>query len=210
MLNYAEIARLTFNATNLESLQILGEALNTKVVIDSKRSYAFHTVAVWKEIFPGLEPLLLVEICEDRKTREESVNRVVLASEEEWQSFFMKDRQILNLTQHKASLEQVETGVVEPCCKEVVIDLLTFKGLPTKEDILERAEQLAEIAKEYHYSKVMIGGALWLMGPLEEALKKRGIQPLYAYSKRDCVEEPQEDGSVKKTMVFKHLGFIEA
>ena len=43
---------------------------------------------------------------------------------------------------------------------------------------------------------------------LEEALMKRGIVPLYAFSRREVVETPLPDGSVKKTQVFRHLGFV--
>ena len=54
----------------------------------------------------------------------------------------------------------------------------------------------------------MIGGAPFLMGALESALLDYGITPVYAFSKRESVEEVQKDGSVKKINIFRHAGFI--
>jgi len=58
--------------------------------------------------------------------------------------------------------------------------------------------------------KVMIGGAPYLMSSLEKELRRWGLVPVYAFSKRECVEEQKEDGSVVKRTVFKFEGFIEA
>ena len=55
----------------------------------------------------------------------------------------------------------------------------------------------------------MIGGALWLMAPLSFYLKSAGINPVFAFSKRESVEEVI-DGKTVKTNVFKHVGFVEA
>ncbi len=116
---------------------------------------------------------------------------------------------ILNLTQHKATPEQFAQGVVEPESpwKEGIQRALTFEDLPTPEEIQRRAEALAKIADGH--DSAMIGGAPYLMSTLERELKKRGIKPLYAFSKREVVEEQLPDGSVRKTHVFKHLGFVE-
>lgn len=56
----------------------------------------------------------------------------------------------------------------------------------------------------------MIGGAPFLMAPLEGALRTRGVIPLYAFSVRESVEEALPDGSVRKTQVFRHAGFVPA
>ena len=111
---------------------------------------------------------------------------------------------ILNLTQHLASQEQIEEGVVEPKNKDFVKELLTFDELPTKEEIQKRATELTKIAMNEGYKKVMIGGAPYLMGMLELTLKSQGIQSVYAFSKRVSIEK---DGV--KTSVFKHIGFVE-
>lgn len=113
---------------------------------------------------------------------------------------------ILNLTQHLATPEQ---GVAEPTNKKLVQDLLTFVGLPTKEDIKAKASALANIAVDHGASAAMIGGAPYLLSALEDALKGRGIKSLYAYSERVSEERVREDGSVEKTNVFKHLDFVE-
>jgi len=44
---------------------------------------------------------------------------------------------------------------------------------------------------------------------LEELLMANGFQPVYAFSKRQTIEQKLPDGSVKKVIVFKHEGFIE-
>jgi len=116
---------------------------------------------------------------------------------------------ILNLTQHAASQEQVEAGVIEPQNKEAVKSLLTFKTLPTATEIAERAGKLAIIASESGCESAMIGGAPFLMGALQETLSGFGVKPVYAFSQRESVDQTQADGSVRKVAVFRHLGFVE-
>lgn len=132
---------------------------------------------------------------------------------------------ILNLTQHTATQEQKAQLVVEPrMCKDKIRELLTFEEIPTKEEIEARASELAEIAasEASHYAgdtdnmiwitRVMIGGAPYLMGALEKAILECpdwGFRPVYAFSKRESIDQPQPDGSVKKIQVFRHLGFVE-
>ena len=55
----------------------------------------------------------------------------------------------------------------------------------------------------------MIGGAPWLMGTLETKLREYGIQPMYAFSRRESVEQKQPDGSVRKVNVFRHAGWVK-
>ena len=116
---------------------------------------------------------------------------------------------ILNLTQHQATAAQVAAGVFEPHDKATVQQLLTFNTLPSREEIKAKAEALAQIAEEEGASAVMIGGAPYLMGALECALEQRGIQPLYAFSIRESVEETLPTGEVIKKNVFRHSGFVE-
>jgi hypothetical protein len=129
---------------------------------------------------------------------------------------------ILNLTQHTATQEQKAQLVVEPrMCKDKIRELLTFEEIPSKEEIEARASELARIAasEASHYAgdtdnmiwitRVMIGGAPYLMSALEKALRECGFTPVYAFSRRESVEQPQPDGSVKKTAVFRHIGFVE-
>lgn len=118
---------------------------------------------------------------------------------------------ILNLTQHPISDEQSEAGVYNAHydALEVVRRLLTFNERPTFIDIEYSARRLAEIAAHEGADAAMIGGAPFLMSALERALKDYGIQPLYAFSKRESVEETLPDGSVRKTAVFRHEGFVK-
>lgn len=115
---------------------------------------------------------------------------------------------ILNLTQHIATPDQVVAGVIEPDNKALVAKWLTFDELPSSHELEYRARNLAMLAEGYNAA--MIGGAPYFMAPLERAIAAAGVKVLYAFSVRESVEVPQEDGTVKKTQIFKHAGFIEA
>ena len=117
---------------------------------------------------------------------------------------------ILNLTQHQATPEQVSAGVVEPRLKSEVVKALTFESLPSLDEVKHRARKLGMIATASGYMEAMIGGAPYLMRPLEEELLRRDITPVYAFSVRESVEETLPDGSVRKTQVFKHTGWVIA
>ena len=138
---------------------------------------------------------------------------------------------LINLTQHTLTKEQFYhkgENLVEITFKpyngtskgtvDYVKHLLNFTSLPTKEDIISRATALADYAEGLLSQAkndgdrlfALVGGAPYLMGALETALKERGIQPLYAYSQRESVETINSDGSVTKTAIFKHIGYIEA
>lgn len=123
---------------------------------------------------------------------------------------------IINLTQHVATAEQIAAGVIEPAAedKEIIQDLLTFNEIPSVEELKGRAYNLATLvtnmgAANASHHTVMIGGAPFFMSFLQEALKKVGHKPVYAFSRRESVDQAQLDGTVKKVAVFKHLGFIE-
>jgi len=115
---------------------------------------------------------------------------------------------ILNLTQHAPSQEQLAAGVVDPADKQEVCSLLTFDSIPSSAEMRDRAERLAAIAKEVGAAAAMIGGAPFFMSALEAALLEVGVEPVYAFSLRVTEEVPQPDGSVRKTNVFRHVGFV--
>jgi hypothetical protein len=117
---------------------------------------------------------------------------------------------IVNLTQHPASAEQVEAGVfdLEGADLDHLLRLLTFAEPPSREKLAERASAIAGLAAEYGARAAMIGGAPFLMAPLEAALLERGVRPLYAFSRRESDEQAQPDGSIRKVAVFRHLGFV--
>lgn len=116
---------------------------------------------------------------------------------------------ILNLTQHKATPEQVDAGVVglNEWDKRNLIKFLTFDEIPSQSDLEQRATSIVSLVSEWN-DGVMIGGAPYLMASLEKALINAYFTPMYAFSKRESVEEVQPDGSTKKTAVFRHLGFV--
>lgn len=124
---------------------------------------------------------------------------------------------ILNLTQHPATAEQVAAGVVDLEGVDLVEikALLTFGDVPREGEPEARARAIAEIARRVRVAEnvgadevfAMIGGAMWLMAPLEKELAYAGIAPAYAFSVRESVEETLSDGSVRKTAVFRHRGF---
>ena len=126
------------------------------------------------------------------------------------------------MTQHNTTDEQAAQLVVAPRMTKVKIQkLLTFEEIPTREEIEARAKELARIAtseasmyagdtdNRIWITRVMIGGAPYLMGALERALRECGFTPVYAFSRRESEEIPQPDGSVKKIQVFRHAGFVE-
>lgn len=115
---------------------------------------------------------------------------------------------ILNLTQHSATLEQIHAGVTAKA-PEGVTALLTFNEIPVGNTIADRATAIAEIAKATKLKYAMIGGAPFFMSALENALIERDITPLYAFSVRESVESKDHDGAVVKTAVFRHKGFIQ-
>ena len=128
---------------------------------------------------------------------------------------------IINLTQHQATPEQTAAGVIDlPAeLRAELQKLLTFEELPSREVLFERAIAIMRIAKTLAVGamsadpqadvRAMIGGAPYFMGQLERSLINEGITPIYAFSRRESVEEVQADGSVRKVNVFRHIGFVE-
>jgi hypothetical protein len=116
--------------------------------------------------------------------------------------------EIINMTQHAGSADQVAAGLVEPSAeqKKEIVSSISFEEIPSLEEMEERAQKLAEIASVY--PAAMIGGAPYFQAPLERALLLRGVKPLYAFSKRESVDEKLPDGSVRKVAVFRHAGWV--
>ena len=117
---------------------------------------------------------------------------------------------ILNFTQHAATAEQVDAGVIDLMQHDLASlkALLNFVGLPTADEIYERAYAIAALAENLFAETVMVGGAPFLMPVLQKALQMRGITVLYAFSERVSIEKIV-DGVVVKTNEFKHVGFVE-
>jgi hypothetical protein len=124
---------------------------------------------------------------------------------------------IINATQHVANEEQHAVGVwdLPESTRKSLSQMITFEDIPSLKEIEERAEKvvaLLRVAQGGRFlpkQQVMIGGAPYFMAPLERALRNSGACPIYAFSKRESVDEPQKDGSIKKVAVFRHSGFVE-
>jgi hypothetical protein len=126
--------------------------------------------------------------------------------------FLQESIVIVNLTQHPASAEQVEMGVQDlpGDVRAVLQKTLTFDEIPNSSEILERVDVIVGLVEKVGADAAMIGGALWLVGPLADRLSQKGIKPMFAFSKRASVQETLPDGSVRKVAVFKHVGFVPA
>lgn len=121
---------------------------------------------------------------------------------------------ILNLTQHSATAEQLAAGVSDlPAeVREELSALLTFEDIPSSEVLRMRSIAvtglaLAEGAKPG--TRIMVGGAPFFMEELCHSLRVAGLIPVFAFSRRESVEQAMPDGSVRKVAVFRHLGFVE-
>lgn len=120
---------------------------------------------------------------------------------------------IFNLTQHTMTAEQIgnnEVFRIESVPGDIVNDRLTFNEMPTAEEMAERALELSRIAAQHSAEAALIGGAPYFMPFIEKALLKLNIIPLYSFSKRESVERKNADGTIVKTSVFKHIGYIQA
>ena len=113
---------------------------------------------------------------------------------------------IKNLTQHSPTADQFDGNGGVTGVDEDAVELLNFAMPPSVEEINERAVALAALAAGFE--SAMIGGAPYLMGPLVARLKEVGVQPLFSFTERRSVEETQPDGSVRKTSVFAHVGWV--
>ena len=125
---------------------------------------------------------------------------------------------VINLTQHLATADQAAAGVVDlsPEERAHLSSLLTFEEVPTAEEISDRADALSfwvmlTLRHNPRFAGVhaaMIGGAPWFMGPLADGVQSAGFTPVFAFSRRESVDAPQPDGTVRKTAVFRHSGWV--
>ncbi len=118
---------------------------------------------------------------------------------------------IINLTQHRATPEQVKAGVVDlpDEQREELSRWLTFDEIPDPDGLNATAHAVARMARDAGADAAMIGGAPFFMPDLERVLRHMGVTPVYAFSRRESVEVTDEDGNVRKTAVFRHMGFVK-
>ena len=122
---------------------------------------------------------------------------------------------IINLTQHTSTPEQRDAGVVDlpEKTRNDVSDMITFNEIPSLEEMRSVARRVIDLAVMAYGplplgQEMMIGGAPFFMATFEEAIRLAGGVPVYAFSRRESVDQPQADGSVKKVGTFRFAGFV--
>ena len=125
---------------------------------------------------------------------------------------------ILNLTQHNATKDQQDAGIIDmPVEFQVALKgLLTFPTQYTRADLEYRALQIHELVRDFCGTSkevlegVMIGGMPSFMPVLESVLISKGINKVgYACTERKSVDK-EVDGKIIKTAVFVHAGMYWA
>ena len=124
---------------------------------------------------------------------------------------------ILNLTQHNATKDQQDAGIIDmPVEFQVALKgLLTFPTQYTRADLEYRALQIHELVRDFCgpskevLKGVMIGGMPSFMPVLESVLISKGIKVGYACTERKSVDK-EVDGKVVKTAIFVHAGMYWA
>ena len=120
---------------------------------------------------------------------------------------------LINLTQHLGTEDQYKDGMIELSkeAKAELIPLLNFEEIPTKEEMLYRAYTLISkaIINQPDNDGFVIGGAGYFMPYLISWANKFNRKCYFSFTKR-MSEEKVINGSVVKTQVFKHLGWVEA
>ncbi|MDR1008039.1 MAG: hypothetical protein LBL65_05695 [Campylobacteraceae bacterium] len=121
---------------------------------------------------------------------------------------------ILNLTQHLATKEQKEQRVIDlpDDMRKELCALLTFDTLEEALNAEKRAKDIMWFVSE-HYDlsnifAVMIGGAPFLIKYLEAELALYDLQPLHAFTQRIVLERQNDEGTITKQSMFKHIGFV--
>lgn len=119
---------------------------------------------------------------------------------------------ILNLTQHPSTPVQRLQGVedLDPAGRARLGQLLTFEELPTVADMYDRCVDILSefVLKVPEGTEIMLGAAPYFTSILQSEVERVGRRPVFAFSTRKSVEKANPDGSVTKTQVFEHLGFV--
>jgi hypothetical protein len=120
---------------------------------------------------------------------------------------------IVNFTQHTATQDQLDAGVIEPTVEQKarIVHALTFTTLPSVAELHGRTSVLATIMGSYEPDlagevKFMVGGAPYLMSALASWAPVYDM--VFAFSERVSHEQVMPDGSVRKVNVFRHKGFV--
>ena len=116
-----------------------------------------------------------------------------------------------DVSEHNESNEDFMIEDLPPAQRDELLELSAFNGEtpPEAADIRQRAVKIATLAMYQGARFAWIGGAPYLMGPLEAELKKRGITPVYSWSRRDyMIVKDETDGAERLELYRRHEGWI--
>lgn len=93
---------------------------------------------------------------------------------------------ILNLTLTPGTPAQFDAGLVDlPAdTRGDIAQILYFQDFPELSEIKQRAEYIADIARDAGAATALLDGPAWMLSALEVALRERGITPLYGWGSR--------------------------
>lgn len=74
-------------------------------------------------------------------------------------------------------------------------------------ELLDLATSLSVFQTRHDYTLVQIGGSPMFLFLCGDAINRKNV--LFAHSERVSIDTPQEDGSIVKTSVFKHVKWIQ-
>jgi len=121
---------------------------------------------------------------------------------------------ILNLTQHAATEDQLAGGVIDLQgeLKAALVAAITFPPVYDHDMLVSRAKRVVGIVRDAQVDcgHVMIGGMPSFMPVLQQVLQEAGYHVGYACTDRVSVDVPDGNGGVRKTSVFKHVGMYWA
>ena len=114
-------------------------------------------------------------------------------------------------------MNKIQDGCFEVADKQFVDELhkpLSFDdiALPTKQEMVERAKRLVNLAMQHNAKCVMLDNSIpsFLISILENELKQNGIKPFHSFMKNVATETTIRNGSVlSQTIVRKHSAWIE-
>lgn len=121
---------------------------------------------------------------------------------------------IINLTQHAATEDQLVAGVIDlqGDLKAALVAAITFPPVYDHAELVSRAKRVVGVVRDSQIDAghVMIGGMPSFMPVLQEVLQMSGYHVGYACTDRVSVDVPDGNGGIRKTSVFKHVGMYWA
>ena len=87
---------------------------------------------------------------------------------------------------------------------------LVFHRFPKIKQVLWRAEKLSETACRENFDVVLIQGPSFLMPPLVNALRRKGVRAVFPFHMHRCENVLKSDGTAEQKEFFENWGFIDA